>query len=136
MSALQILLAEDNLADILLVRQALEEHHVPHELHVVRDGDKALAFVEKMGELDLNLPKVDGPEVLTEFRKHPNCAPTPVVVITSSDAQKDRARMRTILSETLGPGCIPATRRRCASGHPGNKRRSYTPTMSLYCAFS
>ena len=43
--------------------------------------------------LDLNLPKVDGPEVLTEFRKHPECARTPVIVISSSDAHKDRERM-------------------------------------------
>jgi CheY-like chemotaxis protein len=105
MNLLQILLAEDNLGDILLVRQALDEHNVPHELHVVRDGEEALAFVAHMGEqngvpcpdvmlLDLNLPKVDGEEVLSEFRKHPKCAHTPVVIITSSDAHKDRVRMK------------------------------------------
>lgn len=104
MSPLKILLAEDNLGDVLLVRQALEEYNVAHELHVVRDGAEALRFVAQMGQpggvpcpdvllLDLNLPKVDGPEVLAEFRKHPRCARTPVVIITSSDAHKDRARM-------------------------------------------
>ena len=45
------------------------------------------------GLLDLNLPKVDGPQVLREFRKHPECSDTPVIVITSSDAREDRARM-------------------------------------------
>jgi len=74
------------------------------EMHVVRDGDEALAFVAHMGEpqgvpcpdlllLDLNLPEVDGSQVLTEFRKHPQCAHTPVIVITSSDTHKERARM-------------------------------------------
>jgi CheY-like chemotaxis protein len=104
MIPVQILLAEDNPGDILLVQQALEVHQIPHDLHIVQDGDEALEFVARMGKpdgvpcpdlvlLDLNLPKVDGPEVLTEFRKHPLCARTPVVVITSSDALKDRERM-------------------------------------------
>ena len=100
---LHILLAEDNLGDVLLVQRALEVHHVVHKLHVVRDGAEALSFVAQMGQsaetpvpdvvlMDLNLPKMDGPEILAELRKHPECAHTPIVVITSSDAQKDRAR--------------------------------------------
>lgn len=104
MNTVRILLAEDNPGDILLVEQALDEYQVPHELHVVRDGDEALAFVARMGTaggvpcpdlmlLDLNLPKVDGPEILTEFRKHPECTHTPVIVVTSSDTQRDRARV-------------------------------------------
>ena len=104
MNPLRILLAEDNFGDVLLVQDALKSHKIPHELHVVRDGDEALAFIETMGEpdgtpcpdvmlLDLNLPKVDGPEVLGKFRKHPECAQTPVIVITSSDAHRDRERM-------------------------------------------
>ncbi len=63
------------------------EHHVHHELHVVKDGGEALAFVDRMGQLDgtpfpdlvlldLNLAKVHGSEVLGEFRKHPECART------------------------------------------------------------
>jgi CheY-like chemotaxis protein len=101
---LQILLAEDNPGDVLLVRQALEAHHIPHELHVVRDGGEALDYLTHMGKsneppcpdlvlLDVNLPKADGTEILTEFRKHPDCKHTPVIVVTSSDTQKDRARM-------------------------------------------
>ena len=104
MNALNILLAEDNLADVLLVRKALDEYEIPHDLHVVRDGEEALAFIKTMGEpngipcpdvvlLDLNLPKLDGPEVLAQFRKHPQCAQTPVIVISSSDAHRDRERM-------------------------------------------
>jgi two-component system, chemotaxis family, response regulator Rcp1 len=104
MNPLRILLAEDNLGDVLLVKDALVSHKIPHHLHVVRDGDEALAFIEHMGEpdgipcpdvmlLDLNLPKVDGPEVLAKFRKHPLCAETPVIVITSSGALRDRDRI-------------------------------------------
>ena len=101
---LNILLAEDNIGDILLVQQALEEHRIEHQLHLVRDGAEALAYVARMGEtgevpcpdlvlLDLNLPKVEGWEVLSELRKHPDCAHTPVIVVTSSEMQKDRERL-------------------------------------------
>ncbi len=101
---LQILLAEDNAGDVMLVQKALEEHHIDHQLHLVRDGADALRFIGQMGKpgqapcpdvmlLDLNLPKIKGPEVLSEFRQHPECAHTPVIVVSSSDAEKDRARM-------------------------------------------
>lgn len=100
----QILLAEDNPGDVFLVQQALEEHRIEHELHVVTDGAEALAYLARMGTpgaapcpdlllLDLNLPKVDGPQVLSEFRQHPDCAETPVIVVSSSDAERDRARL-------------------------------------------
>jgi CheY-like chemotaxis protein len=98
---LHFLLAEDNLGDILLVQKALEEHHVEHEMYIVRDGAEALDFVRRMGHpgeapcpdlmlLDLNLPKADGQQVLSEFRKHPECGHTPVIVVSSADNQKDR----------------------------------------------
>ena len=101
---LHILLAEDNLGDVLLVQQALAEHHVRHELHVVQDGEQAVRFIEQMGKpgaapcpdlllLDLNLPKVEGQQVLAAFRRHPQCAATPVIVVSSSDAPRDRARI-------------------------------------------
>ncbi len=101
---IRILLAEDNPGDVLLVRRALEEHRIQHELHVVKNGGEALDFVAGIGQpggpprpdlilLDLNLPKADGASILTELRKNPDCAQTPVIAVTSSDAQKDRARM-------------------------------------------
>ncbi|MDQ2773442.1 MAG: response regulator [Acidobacteriota bacterium] len=101
---LEVLLAEDNLADVVLVGQALQEYGVECRLHVVKDGAKALDFVARMGKsedvpcpdlmlLDLNLPKATGAEVLAEFRKHPECAHTPVIVVSSSDAQADRDRV-------------------------------------------
>lgn len=95
------------MGDIFLVRRALEEHHVSHELYVARDGAEALAFLSSMGHaphppcpdlmlLDVNLPKVDGHDVLSEFRKRPECARTPVIVVTSSDAPRDRARLASL----------------------------------------
>lgn len=104
MKLLHVLLAEDNRGDVLLVRKALEEHRIEHELHVVRDGREALSYVARMGKpgqppcpdvmlLDLNLPAADGVDVLSEFRLHPECTHTPVIAVTSSDAPKDRARM-------------------------------------------
>src|SRR3954452_12761702 len=100
---LRILLAEDNPGDILLVQQALKAHKVEHELDRVHDGAEALAYISRIGSvehpcpdlvlLDLNLPKVEGSEVLAAFRKHPACEQTPVIVVSSSDAKKDRARM-------------------------------------------
>jgi CheY-like chemotaxis protein len=101
---LRILLAEDNEADVLLVRYALQAHNVLHQLHVIGDGAKAIDFIVKIGTpdsaprpdlmlLDLNLPTADGAEVLREFRKHPQCSSTPVIIVTSSDAPKDRARV-------------------------------------------
>lgn len=97
-------MAEDNQGDVLLVKQALQVHHISHELYVAKDGAEAIEYVAKMGTsgyppcpdvmlLDLNLPKIDGSDVLKEFRKHRSCLSTPVIVVTSSDSQKDRNRM-------------------------------------------
>jgi CheY-like chemotaxis protein len=98
---IRILLAEDNRADIVMVREALAAHKVPHDLHLVLNGEEALSFIARMGKpdgppcpdillLDLNLPRADGLDVLREFRRHPACASTPVIVISSSNAPKDR----------------------------------------------
>jgi chemotaxis family two-component system response regulator Rcp1 len=104
MRPLHIFVAEDNHADVILFREALQHHQIEYRLHVVGDGQSALQYVAQMGTspempcpdlmlLDLNLPKVDGPTILQEFRKHPECAYTPVIVVTSSDAQRDRAKV-------------------------------------------
>jgi chemotaxis family two-component system response regulator Rcp1 len=101
---LNILLAEDNPGDVVLVREALQVHGIAHMLHVVTDGAQALSFLARMGEpgnapcpdlllLDLNLPKIDGASVLQEFRNHTECVNTPVIIVSSSDAAKDRDRM-------------------------------------------
>jgi CheY-like chemotaxis protein len=104
MRVLRILLAEDNRGDVLLVQESLRKHLIDHELHVVRNGQDALDYVKRMGGpdeascpdlilLDLNLPKVDGSTVLIELRQHPESARVPVIVVTSSDSAKDKARM-------------------------------------------
>lgn len=104
MPLLHILLAEDNRGDVLLIRQALQEYSIRHELHVVHDGAQAIEFIERMGRwdevpcpdlmlLDLNLPKFEGQQILAAFRKRPECATTPVIVVSSSDAPRDKARI-------------------------------------------
>lgn len=102
MKKLRILLAEDNRGDVILVREALREHHIDHELHVVEDGEEALAYVARLGNtdempcpdivlLDLNLPKSDGTTVLAALRRRPESASVPVIVVTSSAAPADQA---------------------------------------------
>jgi CheY-like chemotaxis protein len=100
MNRLNVLLAEDSQGDVLLVREALAKHDIPNDLYVVGDGGEALEFISRMGQadtpcpdlilLDLNLPKADGLAVLAEFRKHRMCVHTPVIVLSSSDAPRDR----------------------------------------------
>jgi CheY-like chemotaxis protein len=102
MDLLKVLLAEDNRGDVFLVRAALKEHHIDHELMVVADGARAINYIERIGApdapcpdvflLDLNLPKADGHQVLEHFRAHPMCQTTPVIVVTSSDTPSDRQR--------------------------------------------
>jgi two-component system, chemotaxis family, response regulator Rcp1 len=100
----RILLVEDNPADVYLIRQALGESQLDHQLIVKTDGDEALKFIEEAdsaadGEcpgiilLDLNLPKIDGEIVLQSLRHSRKCAEAPVIVITSSDARKDREKV-------------------------------------------
>lgn len=96
----QILLVEDDPADARLTVEALKEGRVPNELHVVEDGDEALAFLRRQGKyakaprpdvilLDLNLPKRSGAEVLREVKADPSLSSIPVVVLTTSRAAKD-----------------------------------------------
>jgi CheY-like chemotaxis protein len=99
--AILILLAEDNDGDIFLVRRALEKRGVPHQLTVARNGEEALDLLEraengpsseapKLILLDLNLPKIDGTQVLSRIRKTSAFSATPVIILTSSDSPKDR----------------------------------------------
>jgi CheY-like chemotaxis protein len=99
-----ILLAEDNIGDVMLVQEALAAHQVENTLHVVTDGQEALDYFAAMGEaqnapcpdlmlLDMNLPKADGAAVLAAFREHGACAATPVIIVSSSNSPKDRNRV-------------------------------------------
>lgn len=98
-----ILLVEDNPGDVRLVREALENQPRHSQLHVVADGIEALAFLRREGSqagtrrpdlilLDLNLPRMDGRELLAELKSDPELACIPVVVFTSSDADGDVER--------------------------------------------
>jgi two-component system, chemotaxis family, response regulator Rcp1 len=96
----EILLVEDNPGDVRLTREALKEGKVRNNLHVAMDGIEALAFLRRQGQyldaprpdvilLDLNLPKKDGREVLAEIKDDPDLRRIPVVILTTSQAEKD-----------------------------------------------
>jgi chemotaxis family two-component system response regulator Rcp1 len=95
-----ILLAEDNPGDVLLVREALELQRLEFELCVAEDGDRLRNILTRLGKdlprpdvvlLDINLPRIDGPELFQSIREHPLCADAPVIAVTSSDSPRDRA---------------------------------------------
>jgi two-component system, chemotaxis family, response regulator Rcp1 len=99
-SPVHILLAEDNPGDVLLMREALEQHGLQFELCVADDGDKLRSILTRLGSglpqpdlvlLDINLPRVEVPELFRLIREHPLCSDVPVIVVTSSDSPKDRA---------------------------------------------
>lgn len=93
----RILLAEDNPADVYLIREALNQNGSGYELTVVSDGEEALRAIESAVEpfslviLDLNMPKVEGSEVLRVIRTKEHLNTTPVVIFTSSGAPADRS---------------------------------------------
>jgi chemotaxis family two-component system response regulator Rcp1 len=101
--AIEILLVEDNPGDVELTREALKAAKVSNRLHVVDDGVEAVDFLFKRGRfvdaprpdiilLDLNLPKKDGRQVLSEIKAEPGLAQIPVVVLTTSQAEEDIVR--------------------------------------------
>ena len=98
-----VLLVEDDPADVLMIREAFEQHQIRSPLHVVGDGEQALQFLRRSGEyagvprpglilLDLNLPRRNGLEVLAEVKADQDLAPIPVVMLTTSSAQQDILR--------------------------------------------
>jgi CheY-like chemotaxis protein len=95
-----VLLVEDDPGDVLMTREAFADHKVHNRLHVVTNGIDAMAFLRHEGEyadaptpdlilLDLNLPRMDGREVLAEIKNDPSLRTIPVVVLTTSDAEED-----------------------------------------------
>lgn len=97
---IEILLIEDNPGDARLATEALREAKVHNNLHWVADGEEALAFLRREGNhaaaprpdlilLDLNLPRKDGRQVLTEIKAHERWKRIPVVVLTTSQAEED-----------------------------------------------
>jgi CheY-like chemotaxis protein len=98
-----VLLVEDDAGDVLMTREAFEHYKIRNTLHVVSDGEQALQFVRQQGEfagaprpglimLDLNLPRRDGLEVLSELKADPELRLIPVVILTTSQAEEDIIR--------------------------------------------
>jgi CheY-like chemotaxis protein len=101
---IEVLLVEDDPGDVQLTKEAFEEHKVRNRLTVVSDGVDALAYLRRdpsaypdairpdLVLLDLNLPRVDGREVLQEIKSDPDLRTIPVVVLTTSQADEDIVR--------------------------------------------
>ena len=96
----EILLVEDSSTDVLLATEALSQAKVINNLHVAKDGVAAIEFLNRSETdpgtprpdlilLDLNLPRKDGREVLAEIKSSPTLKQIPVVVLTTSKAEKD-----------------------------------------------
>jgi len=97
-SSLNILLVEDDEVDVMNVKRAFDKNHITNPLFVAGNGLEALEKL-RSGEipqgrrivlLDLNMPKMNGIEFLRELRKDPALAPTPVVVLTTSNNDRDK----------------------------------------------
>lgn len=100
MKNVHILLVEDNEGDILLTLEALEEAKMKNTISVVKDGERAIQYVEKIGEyedaipadliiLDVNLPKLNGHEVLQYFKNSEAYKHIPIIMLTTSSSPKD-----------------------------------------------
>lgn len=100
---IEILLVEDSAADIRLTTEALRRAKVANHLHVVRDGEAAMSFLQRQPPyesarrpdlllLDLNLPRKDGREVLAEIKRDASLRTIPVVVLTTSSEEEDVLR--------------------------------------------
>jgi CheY-like chemotaxis protein len=98
-----ILLVEDDPGDVLITREALQQGKVLNDLHVVGNGEEAMAFLRKEGAyadrptpdlvlLDLNLPRMDGREVLAAVKGDEALRRIPIVVLTTSAAEEDIVR--------------------------------------------
>ena len=101
-----ILLIEDSRADVKIIERAFREGNVPHRLTVIHDGRQALDYLMKLQEadpsgvlepdlilLDLNLPGLDGGQVLTQIKSNPFLRAIPVVVLTTSRREEDVLQM-------------------------------------------
>ena len=97
---IEILLVEDNPADVRLTMETIKDYKVKNRLEVVGNGLDAMDFLRRKGKfadktrpdlilLDLNLPGKDGREVLAEIKVDPDLSRIPVVVLTSSEAEQD-----------------------------------------------
>jgi two-component system, chemotaxis family, response regulator Rcp1 len=97
---IEVLLVEDSPGDVRLTREAFRDADVSIRLHVASDGVEAMAFLRRQDEhihaprpdlilLDLNLPRMDGREVLAQVKEDPNLKTIPTVILTTSAAEAD-----------------------------------------------
>ena len=97
---MEILLVEDNPADIRLIKEIFKDFTTQNKIHVVNNGIAAMDFLYKKGEykntprpdlvlLDLNLPRKDGREVLVEIKEDESLKSIPVIILTTSSAPED-----------------------------------------------
>jgi CheY-like chemotaxis protein len=102
-NVIDVLLVEDDPGDVLMTREALAQHKVVNNLHVVSDGVEATRFLRReegyedaprpgLVLLDLNLPRKDGREVLADIKADPELCDIPVVVLTTSSSDEDILR--------------------------------------------
>lgn len=100
---IQVLLVEDSPGDVRLTQEAFRDANQSILLHVAADGVEAMAFLRREGAhaqaprpdlilLDLNLPKMDGREVLAHIKEDDNLKTIPTVILTTSDAESDIVR--------------------------------------------
>ncbi len=101
-----MLVADDDIEDCQMIREALAESRLLNEVHFVHDGEQLFSFLHERHQaskpernllpglilLDLNMPKMDGREVLKEIKKHPHLHQIPIIVLTTSQAEEDIAR--------------------------------------------
>ncbi|MEL6675921.1 MAG: response regulator [Bacteroidota bacterium] len=95
----QILLVEDDKIDVLTIKKALKELEIQNELSVAEDGEQALAWLEAHRKnlpglilLDLNMPKINGLELLKILKEDPVYKVIPVVILTTSEDDEDRLK--------------------------------------------
>ncbi len=107
-AVLNILMADDDEDDCILVRSAFQEIGMPHDLRFVADGEELLNYLLHQGNftdhqkhprpdlilLDLNMPLIDGREALARIKSYPGLAPIPILILTTSKDQRDIALSR------------------------------------------
>jgi chemotaxis family two-component system response regulator Rcp1 len=102
---IDLLLVDDNPGDVRLAQEAFRHGNGAIKLHVTSDGVEALSFLRREGQyansprpdvilLDIEMPRMSGPETLAQIRADAALSPIPVVMLTSSDAETDRAKSR------------------------------------------
>ena len=97
---MSVLLVDDDPGDVLMIEEALESVGAPRRVYVAHDGEEAVAFLRRTGDfedaprpdvvlLDLNMPRMDGRQVLAEIKNDPELRSIPIVVLTTSQAPTD-----------------------------------------------